>query len=105
MLTETVANVRNLTKKFGGNVAIDNISFSIKKGCIVGLVGSDGAGKTTLIRLLLGLLLPTEGELDILGLNPTTHTDEIHKVVGYMPQKFGLYEDLTVMENLELYAI
>lgn len=104
MLTKNVANILNLTKKFGENVAINNISFSIKKGCIVGLVGPDGAGKTTLIRLLLGLLVPTSGNINVLGLNPITQTDEIHKVVGYMPQKFGLYEDLSVLENLELYA-
>lgn len=103
-MTEVVANVLNLTRKFGDNVAINNISFSIEKGSIVGLVGPDGAGKTTLIRLLLGLLLPTSGLINVLGLNPVNQTDEIHKIVGYMPQKFGLYEDLTVLENLELYA-
>lgn len=103
-MTEKVASVYNLTKKFDNNLAINNINFSIEKGNIVGLIGPDGAGKTTLIRLLLGLLVPNNGSINILGLNPIIETDKIHQVVGYMPQKFGLYEDLTIMENLELYA-
>ncbi|MBO4956594.1 MAG: ABC transporter ATP-binding protein [Rickettsiales bacterium] len=101
---EEIVIVNNLTKQFEDNIAINNISFSIKKGDIVGLVGPDGAGKTTLIRLLIGLLKPTSGSIDILGLSPLDDVNELHKVVGYMPQKFGLYEDLTVQENLELYA-
>ena len=101
---EEIVIVNNLTKQFEDNIAINNISFSIKKGDIVGLVGPDGAGKTTLIRLLIGLLKPTNGSIDILGLSPLDDVNELHKVVGYMPQKFGLYEDLTVQENLELYA-
>lgn len=101
---EEIVIVNNLTKQFEDNIAINNISFSIKKGDIVGLVGPDGAGKTTLIRLLIGLLKPTSGSIEILGLSPIDNVNELHKVVGYMPQKFGLYEDLTVQENLELYA-
>lgn len=101
---EEIVIVNNLTKQFEDNIAINNISFSIKKGDIVGLVGPDGAGKTTLIRLLIGLLKPTSGSIEILGLSPLDDVNELHKVVGYMPQKFGLYEDLTVQENLELYA-
>ena len=103
-MADVIVKVRNLVKKFDENVAINNISFDINRGEIIGLVGPDGAGKTTLIRLLLGLLLPTDGEIDIFGLNPKTDLDKIHNIVGYMPQKFGLYEDLTVMENLELFA-
>lgn len=103
-MSETVVSVKNLSKKFGDNIAINNISFSIKKGKIIGLIGPDGAGKTTLIRLLLGLLVPTSGTIDVLGIDPIKETGKIHDVVGYMPQKFGLYEDLSVIENLNLFA-
>ena len=103
-MSDVIVKVNNLFKKFDDNVAINNISFNIKKGQIIGLVGPDGAGKTTLIRLLLGLLIPTSGSIDIDGLNPVNDLEKIHNIVGYMPQKFGLYEDLTVMENLELFA-
>ena len=96
--------IKNLTKKFENNTALDSINFNLPKGCIVGLIGPDGSGKTTLIRLLIGLLTPTSGEISILGFNPSSQTDELHKKIGYMPQKFGLYEDLTVIENLNLYA-
>lgn len=103
-MTNYVANITNLVKKFGDNTAINDISVSLEEGKIIGLVGPDGAGKTTFIRLLLGLLLPTSGNIDVLGLNPATDVDELHKYIGYMPQKFGLYEDLSVIENLNLYA-
>ena len=103
-MTNYVANITNLVKKFGDNTAINDISVSLEEGKIIGLVGPDGAGKTTFIRLLLGLLLPTSGNIEVLGLNPATDVDELHKYIGYMPQKFGLYEDLSVIENLNLYA-
>ena len=103
-MTNYVANITNLVKKFGDNTAINDISVSLEEGKIIGLVGPDGAGKTTFIRLLLGLLLPTSGSIKVLGLNPATDVDELHKYIGYMPQKFGLYEDLSVIENLNLYA-
>lgn len=103
-MTNYVANITNLVKKFGDNTAINDISVSLEEGKIIGLVGPDGAGKTTFIRLLLGLLLPTSGSIKMLGLNPATDVDELHKYIGYMPQKFGLYEDLSVIENLNLYA-
>ncbi|MBQ2644419.1 ABC transporter ATP-binding protein [bacterium] len=96
--------INNLTKKFGSTVAIDNLSLNIKKGKITGLIGADGAGKTTLLRTIIGLLLPSEGEIDVLGFNPETQKNELNLHIGYMPQKFGLYEDLTVIENLNLYA-
>lgn len=103
-MTNYVANITNLVKKFGDNTAINDISVSLEEGKIIGLVGPDGAGKTTFIRLLLGLSLPTSGSIKVLGLNPATDVDELHKYIGYMPQKFGLYEDLSVIENLNLYA-
>lgn len=96
--------IKNLTKKFGSSVAIDNLSLNIEKGKITGLIGADGAGKTTLLRTIIGLLLPNVGEINVLGFNPVTQKDELNLHIGYMPQKFGLYEDLTVIENLKLYA-
>jgi ABC-2 type transport system ATP-binding protein len=74
------------------------------KGYVTGLVGPDGAGKTTLMRMLAGLLKPDEGSASVIGLDPIKDDSALHAVLGYMPQKFGLYEDLTVMENLNLYA-
>ncbi|MDD3419192.1 MAG: ATP-binding cassette domain-containing protein [Candidatus Gastranaerophilales bacterium] len=98
--------MKNLTKAFRGTEkpALDNLSLSLESGKIIGLVGPDGAGKTTLIRSILGLLLPSCGEVKTLGVNPCEQKDFINQNIGYMPQKFGLYEDLTVMENLDLYA-
>lgn len=84
--------------------AIAKLSTKIRRGVITGLVGPDGAGKTTLMRILTGLLTSSTGRLSVVGLDPASHAAEIHRVVGYMPQKFGLYEDLTVLENLTLYA-
>ena len=98
------AIIRNLTKKFGSFVAIDDLSLYIEKGKITGLIGADGAGKTTLLRTIIGLLLADNGELDVLGFNPVKQKNELNLHIGYMPQKFGLYEDLTVIENLKLYA-
>lgn len=103
ILMNTV-EIKNLIKTFGSTTAIDNLSLGIEKGKITGLIGADGAGKTTLIRLVTGLLLPDKGEISTLGLNPSTQKALLNPKTGYMPQKFGLYEDLTVIENLRLYA-
>ncbi len=84
--------------------ALDGVSAAIRPGRITGLVGPDGAGKTTFIRLMAGLLDASQGSLSVLGLNPVTQSRELHERIGYMPQKFGLYEDLSVAENLRLYA-
>lgn len=96
--------IKNLIKTFDSETAIDNLSLDIEKGKITGLIGADGAGKTTLLRLVIGLLLADSGEIVTLGLNPATQKKELNPKIGYMPQKFGLYEDLTVIENLRLYA-
>lgn len=96
--------IKNLIKTFSSEAAIDDLSLDIEKGKITGLIGADGAGKTTLIRLIIGLLLPDSGEITTLGLNPFTQKSQLTPKIGYMPQKFGLYEDLTVIENLRLYA-
>lgn len=99
--------IENLFRCFGKAdevVAIDDLSASIKTGIITGLVGPDGAGKTTLIRMIAGLLTPTRGKLTVNGLEPASQGDELRQQLGYMPQRFGLYEDLTVLENLTLYS-
>ena len=99
-------HLEKLTKTWNlaGSPALDSISVDIHPGRITGLVGPDGAGKTTLLRILAGLLPPSEGSAAVFGFDATRQTDDIKPFLGYMPQKFGLYEDLTVMENLELYA-
>jgi ABC-2 type transport system ATP-binding protein len=99
-MTDSVACTQNLTKRFGEAIALDGISMQIPSGQVTGLVGPDGAGKTTLIRILAGLMAPSEGKVEVLGSAPGAHLDDL----GYMPQRFGLYEDLTVIENLNLYA-
>jgi drug efflux transport system ATP-binding protein len=98
--------VEGLTKLFEpqGDPALKNINATIMPGKITGVVGPDGAGKTTLLRLMTGLLLPTQGKIRINGFDTLHHPEQIHSCLGYMPQKFGLYEDLTVIENLILYA-
>jgi ABC-2 type transport system ATP-binding protein len=98
--------VSDLVKRFhaDGPTALDHVMTAMAHGRITGLVGPDGAGKTTLLRTLAGLLRPTSGSVRILGLDPFTQGDLLRDQIGYMPQKFGLYEDLTVLENLTLYA-
>ncbi len=93
-----------LEKNFINNKAIKSIDFSISSGKITGLVGPDGAGKTTLIRMLTGLLKPSFGKLEVLGYQMPNTTSEFLQQIGYMPQKFGLYEDLSIYENLSLYG-
>lgn len=105
--TSSIAiHIDGIIKRFDKekNPALASISATIKRGSITGLVGPDGAGKSTLIRIIAGLMLANEGQVLVEGLNPAVDTDALRVVVGYMPQKFGLYEDLTVLENLTLYA-
>lgn len=99
-MSEPVATAKCVVKRFDVATALDGINMAIAAGQITGLVGPDGAGKTTLIRILAGLMTATEGEVVILGRPPGEMLDQI----GYMPQRFGLYEDLTVRQNLDLYA-
>jgi ABC-2 type transport system ATP-binding protein len=100
-----VATITDVTKRFGGaKVALDAVSGSVDGGAITGLVGPDGAGKTTLIRLMTGLMLPDAGTVEVLGHDTRMQAARIQASIGYMPQRFGLYEDLTVQENLDLYA-
>jgi len=84
--------------------ALSTVSAQIARGSITGLIGPDGSGKTTLLRIIAGLLLVTEGQVCVEGLDPAVDTDTLRVILSYMPQKFGLYEDLTVIENLILYA-
>ena len=101
---ENMISVRNLTKQFGDFKAVDNISFDVAKGEIFGFLGANGAGKTTAIRILCGLSKATSGSGTIAGCDIMSQSEVIKKNIGYMCQKFSLYEDLTVLENMELYG-
>lgn len=103
-MNETVISVRNLVKKFGSFVANDNLNFEVYKGEIFGFLGANGAGKTTAIRILSGLSEPTSGEVIVAGWNAKKQPEQIKKNIGYMCQKFSLYDDLTVKENIMLYG-
>ena len=96
--------IDGLVKHFGDTTALDGISARIRGGRLTGIVGPDGAGKTTLMRCLAALMLPSEGLISVCGLDVATRGAAIHEITGYMPQRFGLYEDLTVRENMALYA-
>lgn len=96
--------VEGLTKKFGRHTAVDRISFQVPEGKIFGFLGPNGSGKSTTIRMLCGVLTPTKGSARILGYDVTNNADKIKQNIGYMSQKFSLYEDLTVNENLDFYA-
>lgn len=97
-------SVRGLTKKFGDFTAVDHISFDVAKGEIFGFLGANGAGKTTAMRILCGLSLPTSGEGTVAGFDIRTGQEEIKKHIGYMSQRFTLYPDLKVCENIELFG-
>jgi ABC-2 type transport system ATP-binding protein len=96
--------VLNLTKKFGNFTAVDHVNFSVQPGEVLGYLGPNGSGKTTTIRMLCGLLTPTEGTARIMGIDVTKQPEAVKPHIGYMSQKFALYDDLTVMENLQFYA-
>jgi ABC-2 type transport system ATP-binding protein len=97
-------SIKNLTKQFGSFTAVDNISFDIPKGKIFGFLGPNGSGKSTTIRMICGVLRPTSGEGKVLGYDLVKESEEIKQSIGYMSQKFSLYEDLTVEENLNFYG-
>lgn len=107
-LEDSVIRAKDLYKGFaikGGVLpALDHLSLSVKRGELTAVIGPDGAGKTTLMRLIAGLMAPSSGSLSVLGLDSVKDAQEIQSRISYMPQKFGLYEDLTVSENMNLYA-
>ena len=97
-------DANNFTKKFGSFTAVDNITFNVEKGEIFGFLGANGAGKTTAMKMLTGLLIPTSGEAHVAGFDVWKQANQIKKNIGYMSQKFSLYNDLTVAENIELFG-
>ncbi|MHC1704642.1 MAG: ABC transporter ATP-binding protein [Tenuifilaceae bacterium] len=101
---EIVIDVQNLVKKFGQFVANDNLTFKVYKGEIFGFLGANGAGKTTAIRIMSGLLEPTSGKINVAGYNAYNQRDLIKANIGYMSQKFSLYDDLTVKENIRFFG-
>lgn len=103
-MTSEIIDVRHLTKRFGELVAVNGVSFSVQEGEIFAFLGPNGSGKSTTIRMLCGILLPTEGEGHVLGFDINRESEQIKQGIGYMSQRFALYEDLSVIENLDFYA-
>jgi ABC-2 type transport system ATP-binding protein len=101
---ELVIQVKNLVKKFGNFTANDDLTFEVYRGEIFGFLGANGAGKTTAIRILCGLSSPTSGEVKVAGFNAYQQSEDIKRNIGYMSQKFSLYDDLTIVENIRFYA-
>src|SRR5438445_9947615 len=99
-MSDPIIVCENLTKRFGSLTAVDHVSFSIAKGSIFGFLGPNGSGKSTVIRMLCGLLEPSDGHGRIAGFDVARQTEEIKHLIGYMSQKFSLYDELTVRENL-----
>ncbi|HSJ89559.1 MAG TPA: ABC transporter ATP-binding protein [Anaerolineales bacterium] len=103
-MSEAVIQVKNLTRRFGDFVAVDHINFEVEAGEVVGYLGPNGSGKTTTIRMLLGLLEPSDGKATVLGYDAFKQSEEVRARAGYMSQKFAIYDDLTVVENLTFYG-
>ena len=103
-MSEAVITTQGLTKKFGDFIAVDSVSFSVGAGEVVGYLGPNGSGKTTTMRMLLGLLRPSAGQGEVLGFDIVKQSEQVRQRVGYMSQKFALYHDLSVAENLAFYA-
>ena len=103
-MSDPVILVENLTRRFGDFVAVDHINFQVEPGEVVGYLGPNGSGKTTTIRMLLGLLEPSDGKATVLGFDAFRQSEDVRMRAGYMSQKFALYDDLTVWENLEFYG-
>jgi ABC-2 type transport system ATP-binding protein len=101
---DLVIEVRNMYKRFGSFTANEDLNFTVKQGEIFGFLGANGAGKTTAIKILCGLSKPTAGEISVAGYNVYTQTELIKKNIGYMSQKFSLYNDLTITENIRFYG-
>jgi ABC-2 type transport system ATP-binding protein len=103
-MTEYLVQATDIKKSFGANHAVDGVSLQIKAGEIYGLVGSDGAGKTTTMRLLVGALLPDAGEINVCGYDVLKQVEKARSQIGYLSQRFSMYEDLTVLENIRFFA-
>jgi ABC-2 type transport system ATP-binding protein len=103
-VTAPAVIARDLTRRFGDFTAVDHISFEVATGEVFGFLGANGAGKTTAMKMLIGLLAPTEGEARVADLDIVTQTEQVRRRIGYMSQHFSLYEDLTVKENISLYG-
>ncbi|HKJ34406.1 MAG TPA: ABC transporter ATP-binding protein [Balneolales bacterium] len=103
-MNEKVIQVKELTRMFGDFTAVDHITFEVEKGEIFGFLGANGAGKTTAMKMLTGLLSPTSGEANVAGFNVYKEPEKLKKNIGYMSQKFALYDDLTVSENIRFYG-
>jgi ABC-2 type transport system ATP-binding protein len=103
-VTGPAIDVEDLTRRFGDFTAVDDISFQVAAGEVFGFLGANGAGKTTAIKMLIGLLAPTSGKAHVAGLDVKTQMEQIRRRIGYMSQRFSLYEDLTVLENIALYG-
>ena len=101
---EIIIRTENLTKRFGKTVAVDSLNLEVKAGAVFGLVGPDGAGKTTTLRMLAGIVDPNQGEATIAGFNLRRQAESIKEHIGYMAQQFALYGDLTVLENINFFA-
>lgn len=104
MTRAAAVQARDLTRRFGDFTAVDGISFQVGEGEVFGFLGANGAGKTTAMRMLTGLLAPTSGEARVAGFDVYTETEQIRRSIGYMSQKFSLYDELTVRENVRLYG-
>lgn len=103
-MSEAVIRVENLTRRFGEFVAVDHVNFEVGAGEVVGYLGPNGSGKTTTIRMLLGLLEPSDGSATVLGFDAFKQSEQVRARAGYMSQKFAIYDDLTVLENLTFYG-
>ena len=101
---QVIVQTRNLTKKYGDFTAVDNLNLMIEQGEIFGLLGPNGSGKTTIILMLLGLTEPTEGDVRVLGHDPIREPFEVKRIVGYLPERLGFYENLTAAQNLRYFA-
>src|SRR5438105_1976517 len=103
-MSDAVITTDRLTKRFGDFVAVNEISFEVQPGEVFGFLGANGAGKTTAMRMLCGLSVPTSGQARVAGFDVYKQTEKIKKSIGYMSQKFSLYEDLTVLENIRFFG-
>lgn len=104
MSQEKIITVKNLTKSFGSFTAVKSISFDVHKGEIFGFLGANGAGKTTAMKMLIGISKPTSGEALVAGFDVKTHSEMVKKSIGYMSQKFSMYDDLTIKENITFFG-